>query len=388
MNKPAEEQEKRELKKSDKSLNTYSKIAIYVAIGLLLFSFIAPIILTKYSIIDLTGYGSIGDALGGIMNPFIAAAGVITTFLAFLMQVKANEQQRELFNKQIVEERTRFQKELNVQQKQEKEAALEQRFYEMLRLHKENVGEMTFAIRTINGPDFEIEGRKVFVAMLGELEVIYAIVKNYFPQEEKNFHIDLAYSYFFQGIGPQDVAFSKTPSMDNHTKAVKAIIQVNEVHRCNGALSGGLQGIDFHTGNRIKQYPSFYLGHGHSSQLGHYYRHLYQTVKYVAKQDEDLLSYEEKRSYLRTLRAQLSNEEQALLFNNSKSKFGKKWNSKENKFFTDYRMIHNLNNSLLLHDFDLKKEFDLENAPEYRKEAGRKDDYLFEFEEGYEQGQY
>ncbi|WP_127137593.1 putative phage abortive infection protein [Flagellimonas oceanensis] len=377
--------ENRDEKKKDEDLNKYSKIAITVAIGLFVFSFVAPILLTQWSIIDLSPYGGIGDAMGGIMNPFIAASGVITTFLAFLMQVRANEQQRVLFNRQIKEERERFQQELNVQQKQDKEAAVEQRFYEMLRLHKENVSEISFEVRPINEVPYEIVGRKVFVEMLKELKVIYAIVKNYFPEQDKNFHVDLAYSYFFQGIGPQDsgdtYTYSTSPSSDNYSKAVKAIIQINIIHNNRGSQSGGLQGIEVHTGNRIKDLPDCRLGYGHSSQLGYYYRHLFQTVKYVANQDEGLLTYEEKRSFLRTLRAQLSNEEQAMLFINSKSKFGKKWNSDENRFLTDYRMIHNLSNHLLPYDFDLAEEFQLDQKPMYMKEKGREDDYLFDFEE-------
>lgn len=362
-------------------LGKISKVLMLLAALLLIFSFFAPWLLTRFSYVDMSRYGTVGDTIGGIMNPFIAAAGVISTFLAFYMQVRANKLQRELFEEQIVEERDRFQKELKEQQKQFKQTAFEQRFYEMLRLHKENIDEMLFVLRPIAKEPREVYGRKVFVEFLKEVEAIYAIVKHYFPLEEREFHIDLAYSYFFQGIGEQDVAYAKKPSKDPHSKAVKGIIQVNAVHKNGGGISSGLNGIAHHTGDRIKKFPDCLMAYGHGSQLGHYYRHLYQTVKFVAKQPEDFITYEEKRSYLRTLRAQLSNEEQALLFYNFKSKFGRKWNDPRNKFLTDYRMIHNLDNGLLLHDFDLVEEFGLDDDPTYRKEKGRNDDYLFEFEE-------
>ena len=35
------------------------------------------------------------DGLGGAMSPFVGIAGVIMTFVAFVMQVRANEIQRE-----------------------------------------------------------------------------------------------------------------------------------------------------------------------------------------------------------------------------------------------------------------------------------------------------
>lgn len=84
-------------KKNNSKITT---ILIYLSFILVVFSFIAPVIFTRDSIfpeIDFTNKGEIGDTIGGIMNPFIAIAGVITTFLAFLMQVRANRIQREQF---------------------------------------------------------------------------------------------------------------------------------------------------------------------------------------------------------------------------------------------------------------------------------------------------
>ena len=120
-------------------------------------------------------------------------------------------------------------------------------------------------------------------------------------------------------------------------------------------------------------YPIF---KGYSSQLGHYYRHLYQTVKFVVSQPENKVSYEEKRSYLRILRAQLSNIEQALLFYNWYSDFGKQWENTSNKFFTDYRIIHNLYNDLLHLGIKLEDLFDFDKG--YKKEKNRPNDSLFE----------
>src|SRR5258706_15636693 len=60
---------------------------------------------------------------------------------------------------------------------------------------------------------------------------------------------------------------------------------------------------------------------GHQSRLGHYYRHLYQTVCYVDSKDYDIDKYE----YVKTIRAQLTTHEQALLFINSLSPHGRVW---------------------------------------------------------------
>lgn len=83
------------------------KLLGWLAFIFIIFSFIAPYLFTGESSCnryDFTQTGPIGDTIGGLMNPFIAIAGVITTFLAFLMQVRANEIQREQFLKTLQKE--------------------------------------------------------------------------------------------------------------------------------------------------------------------------------------------------------------------------------------------------------------------------------------------
>lgn len=82
--------------------NVISWVLVILSIGLIVFSIFAPRLITEYySGWDFSNKGVIGDTLGGIMNPFIAIAGVFSTFLAFLMQVKANQIQREQFLKSL-----------------------------------------------------------------------------------------------------------------------------------------------------------------------------------------------------------------------------------------------------------------------------------------------
>lgn len=82
--------------------NIISWVLVILSIALIVFSIFAPRLITEYySTWDFSNKGVIGDTLGGIMNPFIAIAGVFTTFLAFLMQVKANQIQREQFLKSL-----------------------------------------------------------------------------------------------------------------------------------------------------------------------------------------------------------------------------------------------------------------------------------------------
>jgi len=62
---------------------------------------------------------------------------------------------------------------------------------------------------------------------------------------------------------------------------------------------------------------------GHQFRLGHYFRHLFQSVKFINNQT--ILNYEEKYEHVKVLRAQLSNYEQAVLFLNSLSSLGRAW---------------------------------------------------------------
>ncbi|MCC7521994.1 MAG: hypothetical protein IT220_10205 [Flavobacteriaceae bacterium] len=71
-----------------------TKIILGVSILVILFSFFSPLIFTSstsFKSFDFTETGEIGDTIGGILNPFIALAGIFLTFLAFYMQIKANQ---------------------------------------------------------------------------------------------------------------------------------------------------------------------------------------------------------------------------------------------------------------------------------------------------------
>lgn len=73
-----------------------------LSILLILFSFIAPKILITYIVkenyeYDFSQSGAMGSALSGTMNPFIALAGILVTFLAFYIQLNANRIQIKQF---------------------------------------------------------------------------------------------------------------------------------------------------------------------------------------------------------------------------------------------------------------------------------------------------
>ena len=99
------------------------------------------------------------------------------------------------------------------------------------------------------------------------------------------------------------------------------------------------------------EFVKYYGGHQH--RLGHYFRHLFQSYKYLNYHND--LTEKDKYFYGKTLRAQLSTYEQALLFINSVSSLGMKWeftpetdllkakeNKQNSKLITRYNLIKNL----------------------------------------------
>ncbi len=396
-----------------KRRNIIIKICLIGSSLFLLFSFFAPYFFTSTvvgkSIITTEETGLIGDTMGGIMNPFIAIGGILLTFLAFYIQYQANKQVQDQFK---------------IQQ-------FESQFYEMLHLHRENLNEMIIEgyIYKYTGNDKSkpaikdtkqtknTSGKKVFVTMLNEFEAIYLIATKVFMDGFKKLNITeqnqiksqlqleriiLHHSYFifFNGLNLYKKNITKYENADS-TGFLKIVLN-NFVSELNSKRESHLKtGIkEYHTyyttGNVLQsnyRAKSLWLSFnykpfsGHQSILAHYYRHLFQIVKFVVKQNKNIISYEQKRDYLRILRSMLSNHEQILLYYNWLADFGIQWEEKNlekrkrkngNFFFTDYRMIHNIPNDLVIEDFKLEKIFNNDYS-NYAYEINRKDeDGLFE----------
>ncbi|MCX8532168.1 putative phage abortive infection protein [Chryseobacterium luquanense] len=345
------------------NLSQNSIFLLLLAILLLISAFIAVVIFSqewvyKKFVSEKTGF--IGDTIGGITNPFINSAAVIVTGLAFYMQYKANKLQIHIFKEQINEAKNQFTVDQSTQRTKNKIEQIETRFYEMLKLHKSNINELYY-----HGYNKESTGRKVFEDYCNEIKSIYSVVSLhsiYTSDLNEKEKLLITYKIFFYGLENElNKLFTKVLLTKSFTDDLSKYIyrDINTKLSSNGRS----------------------FGIGHASEISHIYRHLFLTVKFIASQPESLISYEQKRSYLRILRAQLSNHEQAMLFYNWYSGFGDKWEQNcdsGNRFLTDFRMIHNLYNELLHHEFKLEQIFDLNEK--IKTEEDREDDYLFEFQ--------
>ena len=208
-------------------------------------------------------------------------------------------------------------KEIDSNQKDGAIDKFETKFYEMIHLHKQNVDEIHVG---------ELKGREAIEKLLYDLQEIFKKVesaittiqstnppvnesdeltrfrkmKEYLsdPKKRLNYIHELSYGYFFYGIANYFVTKNKLDVRYDINLDVTALLIMNKMKKD--------------------------LVIPRNSLLGHYYRHLYQTVQFVAK--DDIVKDENKKyNYIKLLRAQLSDFEQTLLYYNSLSVMGAKW---------------------------------------------------------------
>lgn len=364
--------------------------------------------------------------------PLIALIAALITFLAFHAQIIANRKVQDQF---ILQQ-------------------FESQFFEMLRLHKENVNEMKIVgygrlleynykgFKNMNDGNLSnrventsliqyerfIEKRKVFFCMNTELIACiklvmfrYKIIKYYnsiskseeeeealkryfslitlssddnneirnsieeeltsfdtllkydssytspsnkfntivLSKEEKGELLKLSYNIFFFGVKSELI---KCDDAIINTKDLEKIKEyLKEIRNKHKETFGDENKIAISQKDEAKIYIKYKPFSGHENRLGHYFRHLYATVKYVVENEEKnkLFNYKKSREYLKLIRSQLSNDEFLLLYYNFLyGSYGKNWDSKEssiennqsegltkgekNQFFTKYRMLHNI----------------------------------------------
>jgi hypothetical protein len=209
----------------------------------------------------------------------------------------------------------------------------ETKYFELVRLHRENVDEVSI------GND---KGRKIFVILIREFRSILEIVKQLASEQKQNLPLNqlliISYYVLFYGVGPNSSRMLKEALRDFDAAFISE-------------LDRYFNSDDVKKNAKEEKKFKFTPFEGHQSRLGHYYRHLYQTVCYVDIQATDIDKYE----YVKTLRAQLTTHEQALLLINSLTPIGRKWWEKD--LITRYKLVQNLPRAF----FDKTSEIDTES---------------------------
>lgn len=332
--------------------------------------------------------GTLGDLIGGTLNPILGLFGIIVAGLAFYAQYQANKQVQEQFDKQ---------------ETREYKINFETKFFELIKIHRENVSEQNYTIYD-RGKMSTAIGRKVFRLMHRELEECIKEVLRYrkiykdefiTPKYKSKLEniisknnlkikvedlalIDISYTIFFFGLGKESQDYllnSFTRKYDYlFFKRLIMFLQLKPKKECkkqfkswelfiNSSLNFIKPTMDqiyqnrgnkkfqfqFNNSNLVNNYDSYKYYGGHQHRLGHYFRHLFQSYKYLLMDGQ--ISQSDKYFYGKTLRGQISTYEQSIFFINSLSSFGHKWElrperdnktGKQLKLISEFHIIKNL----------------------------------------------
>ena len=311
--------------------NYFFPLLIIIGTLLIIISFITPYYFTGTKIGDPIKFsatsGYTGDTLGGIMNPFIAISGVAFTFLAFYIQKIANDDIRKQFE---------------VQQ-------FENQLFEMITLYRKNADEMHIA---------NFHGRKCFAVMFEEFRFIYLEVEDYLSEYDLNEKdlTSISYCIFYYGVGNNIMPILDRLYQNLEINFNELIIRLEMIK--NEFDYHGHVTLTNNLGDSVTYIFKYKPFKGHLSRLGHYFRHIFQTVKYIINNKN--LEYEKKYEYLKLLRCQISDYEYIFLFYNSLFEKGNEWLVLD--IFSEYRFIKNIPLELLNFGLNPTELFDEKNS--------------------------
>jgi hypothetical protein len=342
--------------------------------------------------LDFSATGQFGDFIGGFLGTVINAAAFYFLYLTLNEQRKSGIQQ-----------------------------SFETKIYDIIRLHRENVKELQYSKHYRNKIKTS-KSRKVFriivqeyiecyhevqrfCKMYPELEILqpeYKILLDKIRKENKLKAttrelalLDISFCFFYFGAGKESETILLHKFYNRYNKnfahRLKIFIQLKpkeeldkmhtywkefksqnvikmkkdfeKIYDDSLKSEEALYHIEKHPLFANLKAEKFYGGHQH--RLGHYFRHLFQAFKFLSSQT--FLSDKEKYFYGKSIRSQFSTYEQFMLFFNSLSSLGMKWeytseikdipndvNPLDFKFITRYNLIKNLPGSQY-YDFTYRK---------------------------------
>ncbi|WP_312172677.1 putative phage abortive infection protein [Chryseobacterium sp.] len=335
----------------------------------------------------------IGDSIGGILNPLIGLVAAIFTFLAFLMQVYANED----IKRQFIEDK------------------FEGRLFKLMDIYKDNVARMHFKSRESGTKHTDKSVFPTlyehFLNLFNEISEFNGIKKidildkaSYLYKEElismnkevdlKNWlQLELSYIILFYGVGKkgrENVKFLIAEKYDdynyldqilNYLSFKPAILSEDYDHFITWK-NLNIEGVDFNNACSFS-FNRYY--EGIQNNFAHYYRSLFAMINYLNNSKN--LNYLDKWDFSKLFRSQMSNHEQIFFFLNSISILGRKWEldilvTKDNiqdenkRLVTKYDLIKNIpigeRSMLNVNMFYPNVEYENRKETKYRKNLNEK----------------
>lgn len=373
-------------------------LSLLIFVGITLVYFLISTAIDGYWIwrignIDFAVTGQFGDFVGGFLGTIINGAAFYFLYLTLNEQRKSNLKQ-----------------------------GFETKLYDLIHLHRENVSELSYT-KFCRGRFETSNSRKAFKVIVQEFIECFHEVKHFtkmYPDIEiilptyrvelEKIHkrnnckdtleglalIDIAFCFFYFGVSKESETILLHKFYNRYNKEfsnrLKVFLQLKPKQE-NKELFDEWKtfkekeikdklvifeelyphaGKSFLPANFIKtklftnlDAEKYYEGHQH--RLGHYFRHLFQSYKFLTMQE--FITPEEKYFYGKTFRAQLSSYEQFLLFVNSLSSLGMKWEYsivekdvkgkgklEDYKLITRYNLIKNLPGSQY-YDFTYRRYY-------------------------------
>jgi len=242
----------------------------------------------------------------------------------------------------------------------------ENMFFEQIKYHRLNVKAFRYQIPSSKKKKI-VRGNKVFLYIHRKIEYAAQIVTGILKANEfekiyksptperlklngRNFSIeqvaifDISYLIVFFGVNKEGIAVLKTILKQIYVDdVIDYILNVFETKPVKYSSLSELNPL-FHKYMKDKSFTKYFGGHQH--RLGHYYRHFYQSVKFVDSENDLNFDYKIKYRYLKRYRAQLSTYEQSVFFYNSISQLGRVWELEHTNInfhlITKYNMIKNI----------------------------------------------
>lgn len=261
--------------------------------------------------ITASGSGLFGDFVGGYIGTMVALLSVLLFYRALGLQREGSAQEH-----------------------------FEARFFEMVKMHRDNVSALAL------GRDDA--GSKIFVLLVREFREAWKVVEQVAASRSlrptRSDLLLISYNVLLYGVGP------------NSTRMLRNSLKKFDSEFARD-LEASLENPETRKSVKSSRHFRFKPFGGHLSRLGHYYRHLFQAVDYAHKHAPAGTSY----GYVKLLRAQLTTHEQAMLLLNSLTPIGQRWWF--DNYIQQYKLVKNIPDGF----FDPNVELDVEAlfGPEY-----------------------
>lgn len=327
--------------------------------------------------LDMDTTGQVGDFIGGTVGTIMTAISIILLYKTLNEQRKNSEDQSKQFIK----------------------SQIENRFFELLKYHRDNVTTIEYDYFENLKKIKKTKGHQFFVIVNTQLQLAFDEFDKYIKKNDlkvDNIYeepylnkislnktiidreindkfllakIDICYLVVFIGVSKNGRLEIQEITKDKYKQDfISDVLTYFKFKPCKSSRFYPLwesiikkeylrEGTSHN--ELFKVYPSDryikYYG-GHKFRLGHYFRHLYQIVCYL-HYNEELKDQKDKLNYTRVLRGQLSDYEQILFFYNSISQMGRVWELADSKnntidsnnhLITNYKLIKSVSNSVLV----------------------------------------